>query len=247
MSRSLSPSSSRSLSRCWALNLLPLLASIGCGPGGPAAPGDASTGSGGQDGGASGRGVVVALRGIDGESAAALPVLSAGARVETAAVWFKRIEIVSDQGGSGSTQVLSQGFDVGAVTSLSFPDAVPGLYSLARVDIAAADHGSTALPSGFGGNILSARATGHLPSGRAFDISTDQGLSADLRPGSPVELLPGTRLVVTVDMDVSRWLQGLSLDEGGDAAPLVIGPESHGDLVDAFSTNVLASLRVGFR
>ena len=127
-----------------------------------------------------------------------------------------------------------------------FPAAAPGLYSLARVDLGPADLGATALPVGFSGQALSARVTGHLASGRAFDISAAQTASADLRPAAPAELLPGMQLPVTIGIDVAGWLSGLSFDSGNASEPFIVGPDGRGDVVDAFSANVVQSLRVTF-
>jgi hypothetical protein len=52
------------------------------------------------------------------------------------------------------------------------------------------------------------------------------------------------QLQVTIEIDVSTWLHGISFDSGNSSEPFVAGPEDHGGVVDAFNANVLASLRV---
>jgi hypothetical protein len=225
----------------------------GCGGGAVTPPPDAGGTGGapavdaGGDGDAGQRGLVVAVRGGAGPHLAALPAATSdGITIDTAAVWVARVAIVSDQGGSTDTERRGLGVDIGSDVDLQFPAAAPGLYSLAQVDVAPADLGSTALPAGFAGQALSARATGHLPSGRAFDISAAQTSSIDLRATTPVDLQPGTALQVTISIDVATWLQGLSWDSGDQSQPFVIGPESHGDLVSLFSDNVIQSFHAAF-
>jgi hypothetical protein len=215
--------------------------------GGAGGAGGAPAVDAGDDAEASPRGLVVSVRGVDGQDPAVLPVTTGdGTTIDTAAVWLSRLAIVSDQGSSTDTESLSLGIDIGYDLDLQFPAAAPGLYSLAHVDVAPADVGSTALPAGFGGQALSARVTGHLSSGRAFDISAAQASSVDLRAATPVELQPGTALQVTLSIDVSTWLQGVNWNTGDQTQPLIAGPQSHGDIVTAFSANVIQSFQVAF-
>jgi len=226
------------------------------GAGGVVAPDGGAGGLGvGGVGGAGGAGVggqpdpgshglIVSIRGADRSPAAELPVTtSEGATIEHAALWLSSVVLGTDA-KLGGTQFRSLGIDVGTDVELSFPDAAIGLYSLAAVDIGPVDLGATALPAGFQGQVLSARVTGHLASGRAFDISAAQTGSVDLRSATQGDLRPGMQLQMTIEIDVSTWLHGISFESGNDTEPFIAGPESHGDVVDAFSANVLGSLQL---
>ena len=218
--------------------VLAVAMAVGQGCGGAGATTDAAPGtdSGGKlpDGGA-GAGLTVEIRGTS-----SLPVTSDGASIGTAAIWFQRIEVDGDQGGgSDQTRAEGVGVDIGSDVKVTLPSAPPGLYSLIRVTIAQADTGA-GWPEGLAGQQLAARATGTL-SGRTFEIDDDQNGSIDLRV-TPATLAPGGSLTALIQVDVSSWLTGLSLDTSG-TAPIVVNHDSSGDALNAFTTNVTASLR----
>ena len=203
--------------------------------------GAAGAGGGAGDASTATSGLVIDLRPL-----APLPLASAGTSLNAGALWIKQIEIDSDQGGSSQMRVNGLAFDATQSDLIvPVPSAPPGLYSLIRITIAKADTGGD-WPGEFGGQALSASASGTLATGRAFQIADDQNGSVDLRV-APAQLAPGGTLRALVQVDLSAWLTGLSIDDGsGSSAPIVVGPGGGNDLLDAFTANVLASFRGSF-
>ena len=208
--------------------------------GGGAAGMGGAAGAGGSAGAAT-TGLVLDLRPL-----ALPPLTGGGASLAAGALWIKQIEIDSDQGGSSQMRVNGLAFDASQPDLLvPVPGAPPALYSLIRITIAKADTGGD-WPDEFDGQALSASASGTLASGRAFEIDDDQNGSVDLRV-APAELTPGGSLVALVQVDLSSWLTGLSIDDGsGSTAPIVIGPGGGSGVLDGFTANVLAAFRGSF-
>ena len=188
-------------------------------------------------------GLTVSLRSVSGGAVSGPPIVSAGATINTAALWIRAISFVSDQGPSDLARLQSLPFDAGTgAVDQALSAAPPGLYSLVRVELGAAD--GAPLPQGFANQSLSLRTTGLLASGRAFTISDADAGSIDLRASPPMELKPGAGLRVAIDVDVSAWLNDLSFDSGDSSEPFVVGPEGDGGFRDDFRANVLASFHV---
>jgi hypothetical protein len=176
-----------------------------------------------------------------------LPFDDGQATITTAALWFSRISFISDQGQSADAELRSLPLDVGAGVEghdpeWTLPAAPPGLYSLARVTIGAAD--GTPLPNGFAGQRLSMRMSGTIHPARAFTISDAESGTVDVRAATPMELKAGALLHVIVDVDVSHWLAGQSFDHGDSSEPLVIGPDGDGGFRDDTRARVLGSLGI---
>lgn len=180
-------------------------------------------------------------------SVTALPYDDGEVKISTAALWIRRLSLISDQGQSAAAELTSWPFDLGPGADPAGLDRVlvsapPGLYSLVRVQIASAD--GAPLPDGFAGQPLSIRATGDIGSARSFTISDADSGSIDLRAPVPMELKAGSLLHVIVDVDVSHWLAGLSFDSGNASRPFVVGPEGDGGFRDDLRANVLGSFAV---
>jgi hypothetical protein len=188
-------------------------------------------------------GLTVSLRSVSAGAVSGPPIVSAGATINTAALWITAISFVSDQGPSDLARLRSLPFDA-QTTSVdqTLAAAPPGLYSLVRVELGTAD--GAPLPAGFANQRLSLRTTGLLASGRAFTISDVDAGSVDLRASAPMELKPGAGLHVAIDVDVGAWLNDLSFDSGDSSEPFVVGPEGDGGFRDDFRANVLASFHV---
>jgi hypothetical protein len=190
-------------------------------------------------------GLIVSLRTVLGDQPATPPfvVAGAGATISSGALWIATLSLISDQGESAAAALTALPFDAGTdIVDLVLAAAPPGLYSLLRVQIAAAD--ATPLPAGFDGQDLSIRAAGLLDSGRSFTISDADSGSVDLRADVPMELKAGSQLHVTIDVDLGAWLSGLSFDMGDASQPFVVGPDGNGGFRDDFRANVLGSFRL---
>ena len=189
-----------------------------------------------------GQGLIVSLHAVSH-----LPFDDGRATIATAALWFSRIGFISDQGQSTEAELRSLPFDVATGGEVrdpewTLPAAPPGLYSLARITIGAAD--GTPLPGGFAGQRLSMRMSGTIDPARAFTISDGESGTVDVRAAAPMELKAGALLHVIVDVDVSRWLAGQSFDHGDSSEPLVIGPDGDGGFRDDVRQRVLGSFAV---
>ena len=198
---------------------------------------------GGPDSSGESRGLIVTFH-----SVSPLPFTDGqGTTISTAALWFSRISFISDQGQSTAAELRSLPFVAahgaeGQDPELMLPTAPPGLYSLARVQLASAD--GAPLPKGFAEQPLAIRTTGMIDPHRSFTISDADSGSVDLRAAAPMELKAGSLLHVIIDVDVSQWLTGLSFDHGDSSEPFVVGPDGDGGFRDDFRGNVLRSLAV---
>jgi hypothetical protein len=238
--------------RALSVALLPaVLLTAACGPSGAETPPGRDGATESPDPDAAGdlpsgtEGLIVSLRTVLGDQPATAPfvIAGAGATISTAALWIATLSLISDQGESAAAALTSLPFDAGNdIADLVLAAAPPGLYSLLRVQIAAADGAS--LPAGFDGQTLSIRAAGLLDSGRSFTISDADAGSVDLRAAVPMELKAGAQLHVTIDVDLGAWLSGLSFDMGDASQPFVVGPDGNGGFRDDFRANVLGSFGV---
>jgi hypothetical protein len=239
-----------SMRRARSVVLVPaLLLTASCGAQGPGAQAgrDGTTETPDADGGGDApdgaTGLIVSLRAVAGDSPVTTQSFTiSGATVSAAALWINQVSLVGDQGQSGAAALTSLPFDAGLDVERVLAAAPPGLYSLLRVQLAAAD--GTPLPQGFAGQDLSIRLTGQLDSGRSFTISDAEVGSVDLRAALPMELKAGSQLHVTVEVDVGAWLSGLSFDMGDASRPFVVGPDGDGGFRDDFRSNVLGSFHV---